>query len=107
MTVPIEYTAKRYRCPHCRRSYAHRATVGKHMGRCFANPAVQSCKTCRYFDFDDFGPTCAEGVPIAGPFCSRCGVDVDQRSGACPDEHDDKPIYGMRVLCNAWGGTDG
>jgi hypothetical protein len=104
--TPIVEQATRYRCPHCRKSYAHRATAHRHMVRCFRNPAVRSCKTCRHFGLSDEGYECDMDVLEAGPMCSQCGLGLDH-NGECANGHADKPLYGMRVQCDEWEANDG
>lgn len=102
MTELIVEQATRYRCPHCRRSYAHRATATNHMPRCFMNAAVRSCKTCRHRDNDR---TCDLGVDLETARCAMCGgLMYPDGSGecTCPMSSMSKPVYGLRVRCDEW-----
>lgn len=102
MDAAIRYDTTRYRCPHCRRSYAHQKTADKHIVRCFRNPAVRSCKTCRFYslDFDGFG--CGAGVDVSGAFCPVCGSGWVQPDGPVCEHVDAKSVYNLRVQCDLW-----
>jgi hypothetical protein len=109
VTEPIEVVAKRYRCPHCRKSWAHKATAAKHMPLCFADPARRTCKTCKHdvpaafgFDLhvDDYEPRhCAEGHR-QGPSCVGCGEHPEVCR--CSEGQRRSPANQLRVLCPAW-----
>lgn len=98
----IRYDTTRYRCPHCRRSYAHQATATKHIARCFRNPAVQSCKTCRFYGLTEDGFECDQGVDLSGAFCTICGADMLPDGSGCTDHYEAKPVYNLRVRCDLW-----
>lgn len=123
MSTLIAYTATRYRCPHCRRSFAHRATAEKHLARCFLSPAVRSCRTCRWFEFHHpepevgiMGPgyechagddsDAAEDVDLHLYRCSTCGGGVyPDGTGECSCDRLGpiaKPVFGLRVQCPSW-----
>jgi hypothetical protein len=73
------------------------------MERCFTNPDVRSCKTCRHYSMDvESGPHCDEGHELNQASCSQCGSEIDPREGLCPAEHFVKPLIGMRVQCDQW-----
>lgn len=113
--LSIAFTTVRHRCPHCRRSYAHQATAIKHIGRCFANPAVRTCKTCRHLEPPDPGDWevgdpgapagCGLGVDLSVARCSVCGSEMFPDGSGCPHP-EAKPAYGLRVQCELWQATD-
>jgi hypothetical protein len=79
---PIAFTTTRYRCPHCRRSGARAGNIRNHMTRCWFNPEIRGCKTCKHFDQDPGEPdvglmggeSCELGVSLDGrPACHGCG----------------------------------
>ena len=49
----------KYKCDFCKRSYVSKYKVKEHENKCFFNPAVKSCVTCRNEDikstFDEEG----------------------------------------------------
>jgi hypothetical protein len=45
-TEPDRIIVTRWRCPHCRRSWAGKAPAAAHIARCWLNPDNRSCKTC-------------------------------------------------------------
>lgn len=47
VTFPLVVT--RHQCPHCRRTWAKQNAAAAHVARCWLNPAVRTCKTCRHF----------------------------------------------------------
>lgn len=103
MTDPIAYTATRYRCPHCRKSWSNRANALKHLPLCFSDPARRTCKTCQHdsFDYEEYGRICAIGER-QGWSCGHCGRHPDDP--AC-DGHWPKPLVvakQLRVLCPSW-----
>lgn len=123
MIAPIPVRVLRHKCPHCRRSYAHRGSAISHMGRCWRNPEMRGCKTCRHFEQDPGEPEvglmggegCAVGVSLDGrPACPACGGHglADASSGAqvecgpqftsahVGDGHEVKP--GPIIRCDRW-----
>ena len=91
MSDPEPFVVTRWRCPFCRRSRAHKNATAQHIGRCWLNPAVRSCKTCANLEpgGDACGcePGCNWGSP-AGGVPDSCAADVDISGGvvrtACP-----------------------
>ena len=79
---------KRYRCPFCRHSWAHKDAAYRHVSRCYLNPEAQACKTCLYYipserpDYHGY-----MGCP------ERCGMSVSL------DE-------GLQVHCSKWEAKD-
>ena len=114
MTDVIVYETKRYRCPHCRRSYAHEKAARAHEARCFNNPQRQGCRTCRHAEGPDgmtftstgFVADCAidQMIPHC---CPACGAEVLPEPGYCPNMCSATPISRMRVLCPSWEARDG
>lgn len=81
---PQAVRVTRWRCPHCRRSHSSRSAARLHMGRCWYNRAVRSCKTCRWFVPE---LTDSDGDPT-GDAPPRCRMRVDIADGqvrtGCP-----------------------
>lgn len=50
MSTPVRIRAVRHQCPHCRRTWAHRAAAATHVARCWRNPAARGCKTCTHYE---------------------------------------------------------
>lgn len=61
--TPEEYTAVRFRCPFCRKSYARRCFAGLHIAQCHHNPDVAGCWGCKHLDR---GPVYSEPSCLAG-----------------------------------------
>jgi hypothetical protein len=106
MAEPIPFRVLRYRCPHCPRTGSSKARITEHIGRCWLNPEVRGCKTCKHFE--PYGPEngdgCAVGVDLSGrPACVNCGGPGDPWN---PCEHctgsgaEIKP--GPIVGCDRW-----
>ena len=106
MTDPIAFATTRYRCPHCRRSYAHKATATNHMALCFADPERRTCKTCQHDEKpsghrdDYFDGGCAKNLD-QGPSCIECGEHPE----VCG--HWRPAANRLRVLCPSWEAVDG
>ena len=49
IVAPVRIEVVRWRCPHCRRSWAAKASARRHMTRCHRDPARRACSTCRHF----------------------------------------------------------
>lgn len=72
MSAPEKVMMPRYRCVHCRRSWANRATAVQHSQRCWFDPANRACKTCAHFQrgFNELeggyveNDSCAVEVPL-------------------------------------------
>lgn len=108
MSLPIAYVTTRHRCPHCRKSYAHKANAAQHMERCFSDPERRTCKTCKHDEpasggwdpetgLDDYEPRhCAEGYD-QGPSCIECGAHPE----VCGHERY-KPATLLTILCPSW-----
>jgi len=43
------FATTRYRCDHCRKSYARKGACATHEGWCHHNPANRACTTCKHF----------------------------------------------------------
>lgn len=77
---PELFMARRYRCPHCRRSRASRTATVAHMGRCWSDPAVRACRTCArhepasggYPDDPGSPEHCRAGVNLSGGLVAGC-----------------------------------
>jgi hypothetical protein len=74
------------------------------MARCWSNPDVRGCKTCKHFE--PYGPewddSCAVGVDLSGrPACGTCGRYSDpwnQHADCTGSEIKPGPI----VNCELW-----
>jgi hypothetical protein len=105
MAEPIAYVTTRHRCPHCRKSYAHKAGAQAHMLLCFADPARRTCKTCvhdepAYYDYGAdqyFDRACAKDERN-GPSCVGCGEHPE----VCRCDTARPPATQLRVLCPTW-----
>lgn len=89
----------------------------EHIGKCWRNPDVRGCKTCKHFDSSDRGggphdpgylEGCIVGVDLTIRPCPAClggagWLDVcDHCSGTGTDSNtDSKPIVG----CTLWEAT--
>ena len=45
----IKYPTIRYRCDHCRKSYARKGACATHEAECHHDPNVRACTTCIHF----------------------------------------------------------
>lgn len=108
MPEPIAYVTTRHRCPHCRRSYANKATAVNHMARCFTDPERRTCKTCRHdeepYSEADTGYVVEGGCALnltQGPSCIECGEHPE----VCGHSRY-QPANRLRVLCPSWAAPD-
>ncbi len=53
------FTTTRYRCEHCRKSYARKGACATHEGWCHHNPANRTCTTCKHFTRGNVDNECA------------------------------------------------
>ena len=103
MAEPIPVRVTRYRCPHCPRGHSTRRRAVEHIARCWHNPDVKSCKTCKHFErnYDGYGEDCNLGIDLSGrPACQRCyGM-----SAGCPECGGDGAEIrpGPIVDCEKW-----
>lgn len=77
---PVAVMVKRWECPFCRRRRASKQATTEHIGRCWHNPAVRSCKTCTHFISEPSGEWCVPGQPCNcnnGYMECAAGVDLD------------------------------
>jgi hypothetical protein len=81
LAQPIEYTVRRFRCPHCTRSRSTRKLIAEHMARCWKNPAVRACVTCRHHELVD--PEPEVGLPGA-ELCHAVHGRIDYVHTKCP-----------------------
>ena len=106
MTDLIVYETKRYRCPHCRRSYGAKGTAERHLERCFRNPSRRTCMTCVHQRKGVFGePDCAisEG---AWPCCAECGNSRRSEGADLDCRHPGQEANYLQVLCPSWEARD-
>lgn len=74
MSEPVLVVVKRWKCPTCPRTHSNKSRAREHMARCWSNPEVRGCKTCKHFDVDlEDGDGCNVGVDLTGRgACTRC-----------------------------------
>lgn len=112
---PIPVRVLRHQCPFCSRTHSRPGTAREHIARCWRNPEVRGCKTCKYFEQDPGEPdvglmggeSCDMGVDLDGrPACAECGGHdySDPWNSGCGTCHGDgqeiKP--GPIVHCAKW-----
>jgi hypothetical protein len=113
---PIAVTVTRHKCPFCPRTAARPVRAREHMARCWFNPEVRGCKTCKHFEQDPGEPDvglmggegCAVGVDLTGrPQCAACkgwgttpGLGVTECPECGGDGAEIKP--GPIVHCEKW-----
>jgi len=78
---PIKYRVTRFRCPFCTRSRSSRKLIADHMARCWKNPAVRSCVTCRHFDVQ---PAEIEVGARGTEWCGAQDVELERIIVHCP-----------------------
>lgn len=61
--TPVAVTVRRYECPFCHRRRSAKKATEDHMGRCWLNPGVRSCKTCAHLTEEPGGEWCIPGRP--------------------------------------------
>lgn len=111
MSEPIAFTVTRFKCPHCSRGRSKRVAAIAHMARCWRNPDVRGCLTCRHFEphDDDAQEWCTAGVSLDGkPPCVHCdqlgavglgrGVPCPTCGGIDPEGVQPGPFVG----CEKW-----
>lgn len=80
----------RWQCPHCRRTRAKRAATEAHIGRCWLNPEVRTCRTCTWYEpaHDACGcePGCNWGSSD-GAVPPDCGADCEVPADGTPVTH--------------------
>ena len=77
------FTQKRYRCPHCRRSWASITRAREHVAEgCWSDPAQAACKTCK-FDVKDYHGVYPNDTPHDG-YCSDGHRDGRDWIKGCP-----------------------
>ncbi|MFD0035564.1 hypothetical protein ACFVJK_46825 [Streptomyces sp. NPDC127172] len=79
VAVAIPVTVVRHKCPHCSRSWAKQPAAEAHIARCWKNPDVRACKTCRRFQPYEAGgcwgdPQC--NCPDSPEWCAA-GVSLE------------------------------
>jgi hypothetical protein len=80
---PKVITVERFVCRHCNRGHSKRKAAVEHIARCFKNPALRGCKTCRFLDHDLSEPEV--GYVGVGDVCNIHAIDLSAglRTG-CP-----------------------
>lgn len=65
---PVPLVVTRWKCPHCNRGHSSRAAAFAHIGRCWRNPALRGCKSCKHFSPAgyEWDEDCGAGVSLAG-----------------------------------------
>ena len=112
MTAPIALVVTRWRCPFCPRSLSSKPRMVEHISKCWRNPAVRGCKTCKHFDpYNMLADTegCSLGVDLTGQkACERCnGMGYVGALGQVCPECDNSPEAAERkpgpiVNCDLW-----
>lgn len=88
---PLVIQVIRYQCPHCRATRSKKTAAAAHIGRCWKNPAVRTCKTCTHYEPAGDGDQCIPG--------RACGCNVYPEScDAGQDIPDDRPA----THCPKW-----
>lgn len=103
MTEPIVITVKRQKCPHCGRTWAHKATALKHMARCWSNPLARGCKTCAHYEPGEDGEW-EVGYPGSPEFCDL-GVSLDGQICEPCDGHGEIPFGPGTAICRSCDGN--
>lgn len=123
MTAPIAVRVTRYQDPWCGRTHSSRRRAVEHMARCWRNPDVRGCKTCRHFIQDPGeadvglmgGEWCDRGVDLGGrKACTSCfggkvgGIEFDTDQTVCTDCNGDHAEVkaGPIVHCDLWEASD-
>ena len=88
---PITIQVTRYKCPHCRRTWAKRWAAGMHVLRCFKNPEARSCKTCAAHQLPE-PPEFHTGYPGCNEGCDAGHSLKDGLRINCPDWESAKPV---------------
>lgn len=79
LVAPEPVMVRRFRCPHCGHSRAKEASAKAHMARCWQNPAVRACKSCRHFE-----PYAPARSCWGDPQCNCPEVEEGCAAGAWP-----------------------
>lgn len=87
MSAAEAIVVTRWRCPHCRRSWASKTRANEHTATCWLDPANRACKTCRRHHRDHY---------YMG---DHCGVGVDMVD---PDDASDPPRTIVQAHCPLW-----
>lgn len=84
---PIAKKVTRYGCPFCRRTRASKKATREHIARCWHNPDVRGCLTCKNYDEGSngcwgdpmcncaSGPACFLGIPIVPESAVNVGCE--------------------------------
>ena len=83
---PEHYVQDRWRCPHCRRSWAGKKRAEEHIPKCWYN---RGCKSCRHADL------------LGGSYVDGCELGEDLIDPECPDGRRVIP----RGMCPLWEGA--
>lgn len=86
------FTAIRWRCPHCRRSWSSKARANAHVAACWLDPANRTCKTCAHHWIE--APTYDEP---GGEGCNA-GANIYDPEGELSDGR-----FYVQVGCPEWG----
>lgn len=88
IALPVPVMVRRFACPFCKRSRSAKKATAEHIGRCWENPAVRSCKTCAHLvDVQGGGGTCFPGRSCnCNDGYRYCGAGIDfEGEGFGPD----------------------
>lgn len=77
-------TQTRWRCPHCRKSWASKSRAATH--ECWHDPELRSCPSCvhRYMADDEQGDPDGERRPH---FIPSCAIDEGNPNDRPPPRH--------------------
>lgn len=65
----------KYKCDFCKRSYVSKYKAKEHENKCFFNPDVKSCVTCKHKDIKEFLDN--EGYPYdAVDWCFKMNHEI-------------------------------
>ena len=95
MAELVVITQQRYRCPHCRRSWAKRTAAVRHAAVCQRNTAIRGCRTCAHY--------CRAIIPRA---CFGV-LDPGEPHGCAVGHPGFAEADGRVVGCDKWVDADG
>lgn len=106
---PIPFVVTRWKCPHCNRGWSAKGWASRHIARCWKNPTVRGCKTCKHFtsyaQSIDLPESCDVGVDLTGgcPMCDNHGeVPWGPGTAICRVCDGEPPKPGPIVHCDLW-----
>lgn len=101
---PVALQVVRFLCPFCRRGHGKKSAAVDHIGRCWWNPGIRGCKTCRFYQAAYTAPASSWCEPGRQCSCNdseeSCwhenGPELSEPIAGCPlwrdrDEEEDEP----------------